>query len=59
MASDAPLPSILYIDDDDGLRRLVQRALERRGFRVESAPSGIEGIALATATRFDLVAVDH
>jgi two-component sensor histidine kinase len=59
MASATPLPSILYIDDDEGLRRLVHRALERRGFRVESASGGAEGVAMAMATRFDLVAVDH
>lgn len=51
--------AILYIDDDDGLRRLTARALERRGYRVAVAASGAEGIALAGAERFDLVAVDH
>ncbi|WP_253200950.1 sensor histidine kinase [Sphingomonas quercus] len=52
-------PAILYIDDDEGLRRLTRRALERRGFRVELAASGAEGVAKAAETRFDLVAVDH
>lgn len=51
--------AILYIDDDDGLRRLTARALERRGLRVAVAASGAEGVALAAAERFDLVAVDH
>lgn len=50
---------ILYIDDDEGLRRLVGRALERRGYAVETAANGQEGIARAAAERFDLVAVDH
>ncbi|MBV9841216.1 MAG: response regulator [Sphingomonadaceae bacterium] len=50
---------ILYIDDDEGLRRLTRRALERRGYAVELAASGAEGIARAAAERFDLVAVDH
>ena len=59
MGSTASLPRILYIDDDDGLRRLVQRALERRGYHVESAGSGAEGVAMAAAEPFDLVAVDH
>jgi len=55
----APAPRILYIDDDDGLRRLVKRALERRGFAVETAPDGAAGLALAERGGFDLVAVDH
>jgi two-component sensor histidine kinase len=59
MGSEAPLPRILYIDDDEGLRRLVQRALERRGYRVESARDGDTGVAMAAAGHFDLVAVDH
>jgi two-component sensor histidine kinase/CheY-like chemotaxis protein len=59
MASEAPLPRILYIDDDEGLRRLVARALERRGFHVASAGDGDGGVAMAAAEPFDLVAVDH
>ena len=50
---------ILYIDDDDGLRRLAERALTRRGFNVTLASGGEEGLALAAEQRFDLVAVDH
>lgn len=52
-------PAILYIDDDEGLRRLTARALKRLGYRVELANSGAEGVAMAAAERFDLVAVDH
>ncbi len=51
--------SVLYIDDDDGIRRLAARALTRRGYQVTPAEGGAEGVALAAATRFDLVAVDH
>jgi two-component sensor histidine kinase len=52
-------PRVLYIDDDDGLRRLVQRALTRRGYRVELAGGGLEGVERAAAEAFDLIAVDH
>ncbi|MFW2829305.1 sensor histidine kinase [Sphingomonas sp. ID0503] len=55
----AAATSILYIDDDDGLRRLTRRALGRAGYAVTLAGSGAEGIALARETAFDLVAVDH
>ncbi|WP_294280031.1 response regulator [uncultured Sphingomonas sp.] len=52
-------PRILYIDDDDALRRLVSRALGRHGYAVSSAASGAEGVAMAAGGGFDLVAVDH
>jgi two-component sensor histidine kinase len=52
-------PHILYIDDDPGIRRLAARALARRGYRVTGADGGAEGLALAQAEAFDLVAVDH
>lgn len=52
-------PRILYIDDDDGLCLLVARALGRRGYDVSCATSGPEGVAVATGTVFDLIAVDH
>lgn len=51
--------AILYVDDDEGLRLLTRRALERRGFRVTLAGSGEEGLVLAAAEPFDLVAIDH
>ena len=59
MADADDAPRILYIDDDEGLRRLVSRALERRGFQVDCALGGREGVAMAAETRYDLIAVDH
>ncbi|RDE04562.1 sensor histidine kinase [Sphingomonas aracearum] len=50
---------ILYIDDDAGLARLAARVLGRRGYAVTTANSGAEGLKIAAAERFDLVAVDH
>ncbi|MDQ3074435.1 MAG: response regulator [Pseudomonadota bacterium] len=50
---------ILYIDDDDGLRRLAEKLLARRGYVVATAVSGPAGVALAAAEPFDLIAVDH
>jgi two-component sensor histidine kinase len=50
---------ILYIDDDEGLRRLVQRALTRRGFEMSLAASGPEGVEMVRAGKYDLVAIDH
>jgi two-component sensor histidine kinase len=50
---------VLYIDDDDGLRVLIKRSLERRGYTVATAESGAAGVALALAGGFDIIAVDH
>jgi len=50
---------VLYIDDDEGLRRLVSRALTRRGYAVTLAASGEEGLWCARAQAFDVIALDH
>lgn len=50
---------ILYIDDDEGIRRLASRALARRGWDVTTADGGQVGVQIASEQRFQLVAVDH
>ncbi|SDB48802.1 sensor histidine kinase [Belnapia rosea] len=50
---------ILYIDDEPGLRRLVQRDLERHGYRVVTAADGPIGVALAAEGGFDAICLDH
>jgi len=50
---------ILYIDDDPGLRRLVQRELERQGCEVHTEPDGESGLARLQEQSFDAVALDH
>ncbi|QYE36421.1 response regulator [Polymorphobacter sp. PAMC 29334] len=52
-------PRILYIDDDEGLCRLVSRALGKRGYDVSVATNGLDGVAEVKKTVFDLIAVDH
>jgi two-component sensor histidine kinase len=51
--------SVLYIDDDPGLSRLVQRYLARQGYTVATAPDGASGLARLSTERFDVVALDH
>jgi two-component sensor histidine kinase len=51
--------SVLYIDDDAGLCRLVERYLTRQGYAVETALDGTSGFAKICAGAFDVVAVDH
>lgn len=50
---------VLYIDDDAGLRTLVQRGLGREKIEVVSAADGESGLALLAAhSDIDIVAVD-
>jgi two-component sensor histidine kinase len=57
---DSPGPiQLLYIDDDEGLCRLIQRGLERRGYKVTCANSGPDGLAVAASQPFDVIAIDH
>jgi two-component sensor histidine kinase len=51
--------SVLYIDDDAGIARLVERYLGRQGYKVATAPDGATGLARLTGGDFDVVALDH
>jgi two-component sensor histidine kinase len=52
---------LLYIDDDRGLSRLVEKELGRHGYAVTCAPDGDAGLGLLNARPdgFDIVALDH
>jgi len=52
---------LLYIDDDRGLSRLVEKELGRHGYVVTCAPDGDAGLDVLTAASgvFDVVALDH
>ncbi|NJC40110.1 two-component sensor histidine kinase/CheY-like chemotaxis protein [Brevundimonas alba] len=52
---------LLYIDDDRGLSRLVEKELGRHGYAVTCAPDGDAGLEIlsARAGDFDVVALDH
>ncbi len=56
---EASRPRLLYIDDDQALRRLTQKAMERRGYAVVTASDGLSGVARAAAETFDVIALDH
>ena len=52
---------LLYIDDDRGLSRLVEKELGRHGYVVTCAPDGDAGLGTLVAQPgdFDVVALDH
>ena len=49
---------ILIIDDDDQIRRVLRKTLERDGYDVADAPNGKEGIRLYRENPADLVITD-
>jgi two-component sensor histidine kinase len=51
--------SVLYIDDDAGLGRLVSRTLARQDCEVTHVLSGEEGLAALRQARFDVIGLDH
>jgi two-component sensor histidine kinase/CheY-like chemotaxis protein len=52
-------PTLLYIEDDQGLARLVDRGLTRLGFKVVHAANGTEGLARLQQGGIDVVALDQ
>jgi two-component system KDP operon response regulator KdpE len=51
-------PSILVIDDEAQMRRLLQISLEAAGYRVHAASSGKEGLQQVAMTRPEIVILD-
>ena len=49
---------VLYIEDDQASRRLVQRVLGSSGYEVFLAADGIEGVSLAQKTKPNLILMD-
>ena len=50
--------NILYIEDNPDNMRLVQRALESRGYRLLQAKNGLLGIQMAESDSVDLILLD-
>ncbi|GAA3704185.1 response regulator [Sphingomonas cynarae] len=50
--------SILTVDDSASLRMAIRIALTGAGYAVTEAGDGVEGLARAAETRFDLIVTD-
>jgi PAS domain S-box-containing protein len=50
---------ILYIEDDPGLARLMQKILQRRGFVVDVAANGEDGLAKLRTAGYNLLLLDY
>ena len=51
-------PSLLIIEDEEVLRKALQRFFEKKGYEVTGAASGSEGLARLGEKPFDLMLVD-
>ena len=51
-------PSILLIDDDESLRRVMEFSLAEAGYAVSAVPGGEEGLRLFEKNSFDAVVTD-
>jgi diguanylate cyclase (GGDEF)-like protein/PAS domain S-box-containing protein len=56
---DINLTRILYMEDNPGLSVLLQKNLQRRGFLVDTAANGEEGLRMVETTRYDVLIVDY
>ena len=54
-----PTPTLLYIDDDEALARLVDRGLTRQGFEVVHAADGQAGLERLAQGGIDAIALDQ
>ena len=52
------MPKILLVEDNEMNRDMLSRRLIRRGFEVETAIDGSQGIAMARSTSPDLILLD-
>ncbi|ESQ81271.1 response regulator [Asticcacaulis sp. YBE204] len=54
-----PLTTILYIEDDDALGRLLQKRMQRHGLTVELAETAEAGLKLLEEVPYDLILLDY
>lgn len=50
--------TILLVEDNEMNRDMLSRRLERKGYRVITAPDGVQGTALARSESPDLILMD-
>ncbi|MBF0496971.1 MAG: PAS domain S-box protein [Deltaproteobacteria bacterium] len=50
---------VLYMEDNEGLARLVKKRLERAGYQVDIASDGKKGLEMFEKISYDAVAVDQ
>lgn len=51
-------PTVLVVDDEPGVRKLLRSLLEESGYQVFDACQGSEGLSIVRSMRIDLVITD-
>lgn len=57
--ADIRITRILYMEDNPGLSALLQKNLQRRGFLVDTASNGEEGLSMLENNCYDVLLVDY
>ncbi|HRT62572.1 MAG TPA: response regulator, partial [Syntrophales bacterium] len=52
------MASVLVVDDDRGMREVLEIMLTREGYQVASAPGGREALSICRKNKFDVVITD-
>ena len=52
------LASILLIDDDEAIRKSISKALEKAGYKVDTARNGKQALEMSTLRIYNLALVD-
>jgi two-component system cell cycle response regulator DivK len=52
------MPKILLVEDNEMNRDMLSRRLQRKGFEVEMAVDGKQGVEMALAGTYDLILMD-
>jgi CheY-like chemotaxis protein len=52
------MANILIVEDDEMNRDMLSRRLRKKGFEVQTAMDGVEGVAMAESVRPDLILMD-
>jgi CheY-like chemotaxis protein len=52
------MAKILLVEDNEMNRDMLSRRLQRKGYDVEIAVDGVEGVEKATGSRYDLILMD-
>ena len=50
--------SILVVDDDPAIRRIICRVLNSEGIATEEAGGGVEAVRMAQSTSYSLIILD-
>jgi len=56
---DKKIISVLYVENDPGMRRLVVKNLERKGFKVDTSKDGEEGLSMQKMNSYDIILIDQ